>query len=101
MKTTLRTAIFSLIGSLLLASPLTMAASLTDRFDPYVLNNEIETAPVGEIERLADRFDPYVLNHEIVAAKSCSDPIHELIADQYDPFVTLAEFTTARQSKRC
>jgi hypothetical protein len=78
-----------------------MAASLGDRFDPYVLYDELDTAPVGEIDRLADRFDPYVLNHEIMAAKACSDPVHELIADEHDPFVTLAALNSARQAKRC
>ncbi|MEN8169564.1 MAG: hypothetical protein ABFS08_05005 [Pseudomonadota bacterium] len=101
MKTTIQNLVYAIAGSLLLASPVTMAASLTDRFDPYVLYNEIETTPAGPVDRLADRFAPYVLHNEIVTAKSCSDPVHELIADDNDPFITIAAINMARSSKPC
>lgn len=101
MKTTIQTLVYAVAGSLLLASPVTMAASLTDRFDPFVLYDEIDTTPAGPIDRLADRFDPYVLYDEIVTAKSCSDPVHELLADDNDPYITLADIKMVRNSKPC
>ena len=101
MKTTTQSLAFAVIGSLLLASPLSMAASLSDRFDTYVLYNEIEAAPAGRTDPLSERFASYLLYDEIITSKSCMDPVDELLGDRFASYITPAEFTSARQSRRC
>ena len=98
MKTLAKTVLYTLLGGLLIASPLSMAADLTDRYDPFVLFHDIATMPPGEIDRLADLYDPYVLYNEIVTSKVCSDPAHEMLADNYSSFITL---TDLNKSKKC
>lgn len=82
----------------------TMAAGLTDQYDPYVTADEISVIPpmrTTSEERLADFYDPYITPREILVKETCVNPAMELIADQYDPFVTLAELKTAELKSTC
>ncbi len=100
MKVTLAASIFA--GMLFSATSL--AAGLTDVYDPYVTANEISATPAMPIpaqERFADTNDPYVLQDEVMVTEGCINPARELLADQYNPFVNFAELEAAEKNKVC
>ena len=85
-------------------STTTIAAGLTDQYDPYVTADDISVVPpmrTTSEERLADFYDPFIISNEIVVKETCVNPAMELIADQYDPFVTLAELKDAEKRSTC
>ena len=85
-------------------SATSMAAGLTDQYDPFITADEISAAPsmpTRAEERLADLYDPFIISNEIVVTEGCVNPVNELVADRYDPYVTLAELNTAEMNKRC
>lgn len=88
----------------MLFSATAMAASLTDRFDPYVTVDEISATrsmPNPAAERMADFYDPYILSHEIVISEGCANPANQLVANRFDPFVTYAQLETAERNRTC
>ncbi len=88
----------------MLFSTTSLAAGLTDVYDPYVTADEISATPAMPTpaeERMADIYDPFILSNEIVVTEGCVNPANELLADQYDSFVTLAELEAAEKNKVC
>lgn len=99
--------LLSLAASLLFAMGIagtTQAASIDDRFDPYVTPNEnhaVPSMPTESSQRLADHYDPYILYNQIEVTEGCTNPAMELIADVHGTFYTLAELKTAEMNNRC
>lgn len=82
----------------------TIAAGLTDQYDPYVTADEISAPPsmlTQAEERMADIYDPFILYDEIVVTETCVNPAMDLIADDNAPFVTFAELKTAEMKSTC
>lgn len=70
----------TLLGTLLLASLMGMTANASEAEDPYLLYDEIDAQPGGNLTRMSDLYDAYLLYDEIVVTKSCT----EIVAEGFD-----------------
>lgn len=97
------TLLLGAVAGLFFAAP-TMAASLTDQYDPYVTTEELRASPempTRSEERITDLYDPFILSHEVEVKVGCPNPANVAAADQYDPFVTLAKIDAVAKSQKC